>query len=516
MEDQVRQTIAALEARIAALEQARAVVALLPAPPIIERPLPTTTGDPGELETKLGTYWLGRVGILSLITGIALLVITHFDKLGAALRIGLGYGIAGALAWLGLRLAKKHATLGQVVFGGGLAIAYFVTYALHFVTAMRVVESQALGITLVALAIAGLVACAHRMRSETVAGIALFLGLHTGMLSEVTTLALVCSSMLAVGAAFLFVANRWVIVPLSTVAAAHTTLAMLAFGAHPPSAAILVAFASVVFVVFAIAIVVRAADVATRSLFALGAVAWFGTSAIGAAVLERSGHHAMFAFLCAVAAAQLTLATVCWLRKAAGELVALQTVLAIVTLAIALPTKFTGGALVLGWLVLGVGVGLASRRAGWLAWVGLGLLGLAHAAMQASDLGLAWHAPGLAALVIVERGHAASDRGGAVRLVAIIGVALALLRIAELAMPSAFHTIAWTLVAFALFAAGFVLRDRVYRWSAFGTLGLAALRLLGTDLAFLSANERILTFVGAGAVLLVVSYGYARRAKSTG
>ena len=60
---------------------------------------------------------------------------------------------------------------------------------------MRVVDSEPLGVALVALAIAGIVATAHRMRSETVAGIALFLGLHTGMLSEVTALSLIATTL---------------------------------------------------------------------------------------------------------------------------------------------------------------------------------------------------------------------------------------------------------------------------------------------------------------------------------
>ena len=44
-------------------------------------------------------------------------------------------------------------------------------------------------------------------------------------------------------------------------------------------------------------------------------------------------------------------------------------------------------------------------------------------------------------------------------------------------------------------------------------LGVSRLRLLAVELGVLSAGERILTFVGAGALLLVVSFIYtlARR-----
>jgi uncharacterized membrane protein len=65
-------------------------------------------------------------------------------------------------------------------------------------------------------------------------------------------------------------------------------------------------------------------------------------------------------------------------------------------------------------------------------------------------------------------------------------------------------------VAFVLFAAGFALHSRRYRWGGFGVLALAALRVVVVDLAHLSANQRILTFVVAGVLLLVISFIYTR------
>src|SRR5690348_9828528 len=190
MEDLLDNRLAALEARIALLE-GRLGEAAEVSPP---RP-------PGEraaaLEAKLGTYWLSRLGVVSLITGAAFAILTYFTQLGPVVRIALGYATAGAVAWLGLRLARAHATFGRIVFSGGLAIAYFVTYALHFVPALRIVDSEPLGIALVAAAIAAIVVIAHRMQSETVAGISLFLGLHTGLLSDVTALSLVAATLLA-------------------------------------------------------------------------------------------------------------------------------------------------------------------------------------------------------------------------------------------------------------------------------------------------------------------------------
>jgi hypothetical protein len=185
--DPIDVRLTTLEARIAQLE-GRLCVATAAAPPA-----PRSDGG-AALEAKLGAYWLSRIGIVSLISGAAFAILTHFAELGPVVRIALGYATAGVVAWLGLRLARVHPTFGRIVFGGGLAIAYFVTYALHFVAALRVIDSEPLGIALVAAAIAAIVVIAHRMQSETVAGIALFLGFHTGLLSEVTALSLVTTS----------------------------------------------------------------------------------------------------------------------------------------------------------------------------------------------------------------------------------------------------------------------------------------------------------------------------------
>ena len=195
------------------------------------------------------------------------------------MRVAVGYAMAALVTWIGLQLARSHKTFGQIVFGGGLAIGYFVTYALHFVHALRVVDSEPIGVGLVAIAIAGIVAVAHRMRSETVAGIALFLGLHTGMLSEVTALSLIATTLLAAGAGFFLAVNRWVLVPLSTVVAVYSTHAVLAMGAGV-SPELRAAFIGVDFALFSAALLIGPAT-ATRSLALLGALNWLGALMLG-------------------------------------------------------------------------------------------------------------------------------------------------------------------------------------------------------------------------------------------
>lgn len=511
----VQQQIAALAARVYQLELERATgpgVAHLP-PRAAAAPPPA---EAESLETTLGTYWLSRIGIVSLITGAALLILTYFGALGPILRVGLGYAMAGGLAYAGLRLARRHATFGQIVFGGGLAIGYFVTYALHFVPAMQIIDSETLGVVLVALAIAGIVVTAHRMQSETVAGIALFLGLHTGMLSDVTTLSLVCTTLLAAGAAFFLAANRWVIVPFSTVVAVYSTHATLALGHAGGGVApeLTVAFLAVDFVLFAGASLIHPARRA-GTLWVLSLLNWLGVLVLGSHALHHISHAAVFGFLAAFSAAHLLTAALAHLRAAPRGFVALQVALAFITLGLALPVELTGAPLLGALLALGVASAVAGRIAGWpaFAMLAFGFLLCAQADAAVLETGT----PALIACALAwfacERLHAPAAEATAPRGLYIAAVTLALLGVVYTAAPDEALALGWIGVAVALFAAGFALRASLYRWAAFCVLGVTAARFLGVQLRVLSATERIATFVVAGAVLLAVSFVYTRLRK---
>jgi hypothetical protein len=494
---EIDQRIAELEARIAVLERARRpqLVPVVP-PERVEA-----------LETQLGKYWLSRIGIVSLITGIALLIITYFGQLGPFVRVAVGYAIAAAVAWAGLRIARQHEMFGRVVFGGGLAIAYFVTYALHFVAALRVIDSEPIGVALVALAIAGIVVTAHRMRSETVAGIALFLGLHTGMLSEVTALSLIATTLLAAGAAFFLANNRWVLVPLSTVVAVYSTHATLAFGSAVVSPELRLAFVGIDFSLFAAALLIGPRS-AARSLALLGVLNWLGALVLGGYAASAISSDVLFAGLCGYAVVLAAIAGIAYLREEPHSVIALQAGAAIVTLAIALRVELHGMPLVTGWLVLALVAAVIARRADIrFTLLSLGLVVVAYGERGGVDATLAC----VVAMFAIERWHAAADSSSPYRTYAIAGVALGLLQLAGVAAPPGFHVLGWVAAAFALFAAGFALRSATYRWAGFAVLALSAARLLAVELRTFTANERILTFVLGGIAMLAVSFVYARR-----
>jgi uncharacterized membrane protein len=64
--------------------------------------------------------------------------------------------------------------------------------------------------------------------------------------------------------------------------------------------------------------------------------------------------------------------------------------------------------------------------------------------------------------------------------------------------------------AFGLFALGFAVHERWYRLVGLAVLAVTLARLLLIDLAGLPPNQRILTFILLGVMLLAVSFVYTR------
>lgn len=464
----IEERLAALELRVAKLE---------PRPRVLEVPKRVA-----HLEEHLGRYWLSRLGVVSLISGIALAIVTYFAELGPVVRIALGYALAIGVAGCGMWLARTHETFGRIVFGGGLAIGYFVTYALHFVSSLRVIDNETVGIALVACAVAAIVVIAHRMQSETVAGIALFLGLHTGLLAQVTALSLITTTLLAAGAAFFLAKNRWVIVPLSTVVAVYSTHATVIHDATPVVRA---AFVGIDFSLFALALLIGPRS-AKRPLALLGAMNWLGALVFGSWALWDL--H-LFAALCAYAGVLATIAVLAKLRDEAPAIVALQIAYAIVTLGLALPVELHGDGLAAGWLVLAV-LAASIAKGSDVRFSVLAMILVVAAYGERSSLEVQIAA--IVVMVAVERLAASGYR-----TVACIGVAVGL---ALLDLP-------YALIggAIVLFGLGFALRSMAYRWAGFGLLAYAAIQQL------VDGGHRIATFIVGGLVMLVVSFVYTVR-----
>jgi uncharacterized membrane protein len=69
-------------------------------------------------------------------------------------------------------------------------------------------------------------------------------------------------------------------------------------------------------------------------------------------------------------------------------------------------------------------------------------------------------------------------------------------------------TASWAVLALGVFAAGFVLRERMYRWLGLGILAVAVARVFISDVWKIDLLYRILSFMALGIVLLALGFIY--------
>jgi uncharacterized membrane protein len=179
-------------------------------------------------ELRLGTYWLVRVGIVMLLTGVVFLGTyaykNYVGRLGPAGKVTLLYMMSGALLGLGAWLYRKQETLknyAQVLFAGGLAAAYFTTYGAHHVAPLRVIGSAIVDGALL-LGWAGYVVwLADRRKSEVLALFAVGLAFYSSVMTHVGLFTLYSNLILTITAVFFLVRNRWVTLTVASLFASY-------------------------------------------------------------------------------------------------------------------------------------------------------------------------------------------------------------------------------------------------------------------------------------------------------
>ena len=85
------------------------------------------------MENAIGTRWIGRIGVLAILVGVAFFLKYSFDNklIGETGRVLLGIFWGAVFVGMGEYLQKKRnmARYGQMLSGGGLAVLYLALYA---------------------------------------------------------------------------------------------------------------------------------------------------------------------------------------------------------------------------------------------------------------------------------------------------------------------------------------------------------------------------------------------------
>jgi uncharacterized membrane protein len=184
-----------------------------PPPPSPSRgPTPVSPRELGsQLEQTLGANWLNKIGIIALVIGISLFLAYKFPSLSNSAKIILCYAVSFVILGTGVYLERldRYRVFARALVGGGWALTFFVTYAMHFVPYTRVIDTQSVDLILLFLVAAVMVVHTLRYDSQVVTGLAFLLAFTTVAISQNTIYSLSAGAILALGLVAIVHRRQW-------------------------------------------------------------------------------------------------------------------------------------------------------------------------------------------------------------------------------------------------------------------------------------------------------------------
>lgn len=115
-------------------------------------------------ESLLGTQVFLKVGVLVVVLGMVLFLGYAFTRVGPLGKIAMGYSLAAVMLAGGLFAERRvrYRQFGRSLIAGGWGVAYFVTFATHYMPAARVIENSMLAV--LAMVLMASAAAAHSLR----------------------------------------------------------------------------------------------------------------------------------------------------------------------------------------------------------------------------------------------------------------------------------------------------------------------------------------------------------------
>jgi uncharacterized membrane protein len=154
-----------------------------------------------DLEERLGTNWLNKLGIGILVLGIAFFLAYELKEFGPVGKVSVGWITSMVLLGGGIWLERneRYRILAWAEIGGGWALLFFTTYAMYHVPATRVLTSEVADLTLMLAVTIAMVLHTLRYKSQSVTGIAFLLAFLTVSISHSTVYSLTAGALLAAG-----------------------------------------------------------------------------------------------------------------------------------------------------------------------------------------------------------------------------------------------------------------------------------------------------------------------------
>ena len=491
-----------------------------------------------DMEETLGANWLNKIGTAAFVIGVALLLNYSMHYLGPAGKIVLGYVLSAMLLGIGVwgETKQRYRIAARAVLGGGWALAYFTTYALHNVQSVRLVESPGLGFALLFAVAVAMVAHSLRYDSELATGFAYLLAFVTVAISEIPMGGLVASALLAASLVVILRQRRWFVVePLAIVATYAVHWMWLdqvyermggyrPFPEFPASLALLTAYWAIYLTSYFLREdkTPRESNLLTAS-FLLNAAGYL-------ALLHHQSFHPEWRFWFLLVAGAVYLGVSAYSERSGRRLgFILASTLGAAMMIAAVPYRYSGARLEILWLVdvealLIAAWRLSEKHLRKLGWAGAALLTTyvwLHDVMprvdewRPPDAKLGWLFLLLASALFVDgwlKARAGED-WDAVDTVAFVLAPICatgfLLAAEWVALPVMWAALVWVTSAMALVEFGRKFKDRALEWCGHGAAALAVTRLLILNLQrddmWHHVSLRLITVAASCATLYVAS-----------
>jgi Predicted membrane protein (DUF2339) len=164
-----------------------------------------------QLEELLGKNWLNKLGIIALVIGISMALGRAFPLLSNPAKIALSYLVSFLILGTGIYLERldRYRVFARALLGGGWALIFFVTWAMHFLAYTRVIDTQWVDLILLFSVAAAMVVHTLRYDSQVVTGLAFLLAFTTVAISQNTFYSLSAGAILAIGLVAIVHRRQW-------------------------------------------------------------------------------------------------------------------------------------------------------------------------------------------------------------------------------------------------------------------------------------------------------------------
>lgn len=338
------------------------------------------------LEETLGANWLGKIGVASLVIGIASFLAWKLQTWGPGGKVLCGFAVSALLLGGGVWLERKptYRIFARGGIGGGWALAYFTTFAAYHLQAARVLQSLPFDLLLMLIVAAGMVGHSLLYRSQTVTSLAFLLGFGTLLTShienptETVAFSLAASAILAVALVVVTTVYHWAVLELCGLVAVYASHFVWLYAVLPqnhaefpefwPSTLLILLY----WLIFRFAYVLRTPqDKREENLSSVSAIL---NSAGVLGLLKFQSAHPEWAFWALVVLGAVEMALAWWAKSRRRQAFVVLSTIAVVLLVSSVPFRFHGVSWPVLWLVQAQILAIAGLRLGEPVFRRLGLL----------------------------------------------------------------------------------------------------------------------------------------------